>query len=37
MIEIIKSLNKKELDQITKKIDLSNKSIVILKKEKNSR
>ena len=36
MINIIKSLNKKELDKIIDKLDLSNKAIVILK-EKNSK
>ena len=31
MIPLLKSLNKKELDKITKEINLKNKSIVILK------
>ena len=35
MISMIKSINKKELDSIIKNIDLSNKTIVVIKnKEK---
>ena len=37
MISIIKSLNKKELDNIIEKLDISNKSIVILKDKENSK
>ena len=35
MIEILKSLNKEELDSIIKELDISNKSIVILESNKN--
>ena len=34
MIEILQSLNKKELDSIIENLDLSNKSIIILKSNK---